>query len=152
MRPPLPTRGHTTRLVIHIQSSRASFHQERSPSARTHGRTELDIHPAPALALQRAAAQLIERIPALRTIVGIDTDHWTDIGIGHALNHDGTTHGWTWPTAEAMTAPLRLVAHRISRLDWTGPFRTEHKIHGREQSGETAADAAHRLIQAYRHV
>ena len=125
------------------------------------------------LALQRAAAQLVNRIPALRTIVGIDettgqrrghigsvcdllvdagidTDRWTGIDIVHALNHDGTARGWTWPTADAMTTPLRLVAYRLSRLDWTGPSPTEHKIHGRQQRGETTADAAHRLIKAYR--
>ncbi|MDV6297070.1 hypothetical protein OCS65_29630 (plasmid) [Rhodococcus aetherivorans] len=122
------------------------------------------------LALQRAAAQLIDRVPALRTIVGIDdatgrrrghigsvcdllldagidTDRWTGIDIAHALNHDGTTRGWTWPTAHAMTSPLRLVAYRLSRLDWSGPSPTERKIHDRTHKGETPTDAAHRIIK-----
>ncbi|WP_120284490.1 hypothetical protein [Rhodococcus rhodochrous] len=125
------------------------------------------------LALQRAAAQLVDRVPALRTIVGIDeatgrrrghigsvcdllldagidTDRWTGTDIAHALNHHGTTRGWTWPTADAMTTPLRLVAYRLSRLDWTGPSPTEHKIHGRQQRGETTEAAAYRLVQACR--
>ena len=122
------------------------------------------------LALQRAAAQLIDRVPALRTIVGIDeatgrrrghigsvcdlltdagidTDRWTGIDIAHALNHDGTTRGWTWPTAHAMTSPLRMVAFRLSRLDWSGPSPTELKIHGRTHKDETPTDAAHRMIK-----
>ncbi|WP_156665623.1 hypothetical protein, partial [Rhodococcus phenolicus] len=126
------------------------------------------------LALQRAAAQLVDRIPALRTILGIDdatgrrrghigsvcdllleagidTDRWTGIDIAHALNHDGTARGWTWPTAEAMTAPLRLVAYRLSRIDWSGPSPTEQKTHDRMHGGETPASTAHRLIKTYRH-
>lgn len=125
------------------------------------------------LALQRAATQLVDRIPALRTIVGIDdatgqrrghigsicdllidagidTDRWTGIDIAHTLNHDGTTRGWTWPTANAMTSPLHLVAYRLSRLNWTGPSPTERKISGRQRHGETTAEAAHRLVKAYR--
>ena len=127
------------------------------------------------LALQRAAAQLVERIPALRTIVsiddatgtrrghigavcdllvdaGIDTDRWTGIDIAEALNHDGAARGWTWPTTDAMTTPLRLVAYRLSRLDWTGPSPTERMVHGRKHSDETSAGAAHRLVTAYRRV
>ncbi len=122
------------------------------------------------LALQRAAAQLIDRVPALRTIVGIDdatgrrrghigsvcdllidagidTDRWTGIDIAHTLNHDGTTRGWTWPTTETMTSPLQLVAYRLSRLDWSGPSPTELKIHDRTHKGETPTDAAHRMIK-----
>lgn len=49
--------------------------------------------------LQRAAAQLVERVPVLCTMVGIDG--------AQALNHDSTARGWTWPTAHAMTATLR---------------------------------------------
>lgn len=127
------------------------------------------------LTLQRAAAQLVERIPALRTIVGIDettgprrghigsvcdllvdagidTDRWTGIDIAQALNHDGTTRGWTWPTADTMRSPLRLVAYRLSHLDWTDPSPTERKIHARQQHSETTAEAAHRLVKAYRDV
>lgn len=122
------------------------------------------------LVLQRAAAQLIDRVPALRTIVGvddatgkrrghigsvcdllldtgIDTDRWTGTDIAHALNHDGTTRGWTWPTAHAMTSPLRMVAYRLSRLDWSGPSPTELKIHDRTHKDETPTDAAHRMIK-----
>jgi len=127
------------------------------------------------LALQRAAAQLVDRIPALRTIVGIDdatgrrrghigticdllldagidTDRWTGIDIAAALTHDGTTRGWTWPTTETMTAPLRLVAYRLSGLDWTRPSPTEQKLRGRTRRGETPAEAAHRLVTSYRRV
>ncbi len=75
------------------------------------------------LTLQRAAAELLERIPALRAAVGfddstghrrghigsvcdllvaagIDTDRWTGADVAQALNHDGTARGWTWPTTE----------------------------------------------------
>ncbi|WP_144377017.1 hypothetical protein [Rhodococcus pyridinivorans] len=144
-------------------------HQART-RAGEHNPTSTTPRP---LALQRAAAQLIERIPVLRTIVGIDeatarrrghigsicdllldagidTDRWTGIDIAHALNHDGMARGWTWPTAEAMTAPLRLVAFRLSRIDWSGPSPTELQVHGRQQHGETTAEAAHRLAKAYR--
>ncbi|TWH41149.1 hypothetical protein L612_005800000020 [Rhodococcus rhodochrous J38] len=142
-------------------------HQARARAGEQNSTT-----PRP-LALQRAATQLIDRVPALRTIVGIDdttgqrrghigsvcdlllevgidTDRWTGIDIAHALNHDGTTRGWTWPTANTMTSPLRLVAYRLSRLDWTGPSPTERKISGRQRHGETTAEAAHRLVKAYR--
>ncbi len=125
------------------------------------------------LALQRTAAELVDRIPALRTVIGIDdatglrrghigsvcdllleagidTDRWTGVDIAQALNRDGSARGWTWPTVESMTAPLRLVAFRLSQLDWTGSSLTERKLHGRELADETAADAAHRLRQAHR--
>lgn len=125
------------------------------------------------LTLQRTAAELVDRIPALHTVVGIDnatgqrrghigsvcgllleagidTDRWTGVDIAHALNRDGSARGWTWPTADAMTSPLRLVAFRLSQLDWTGPSPTERRIHGHELSDETPAAAAHRLIQAHR--
>ncbi|MCB8913938.1 hypothetical protein KUG88_27930 [Rhodococcus rhodochrous] len=78
---------------------------------------------------------------------GIDTDRWTGVDIAHALNHDGTTRGWTWPTAHAMTSPLRMVAYRLSRLDWSGPSPTELKIHDRTHKDETPTDAAHRMIK-----
>ena len=150
-----------------------SVRKDHQARARAGKQNPTSTTPRP-LALQRAVAQLVERIPALRTIVGIDeatgtrrghigsvcdllvdagidTDRWTGVDIAHALNHDGTTRGWTWPTAHAMTTPLRLVAYRLSRLDWTGPSLTERKIHGRQHRGETPADAAHRLITTYRH-
>jgi len=146
-------------------------HQART-RAGEHNSTPTKTRP---LARQRAAAQLVDRIPALLAVIGIDeatgkrrghigsicdllvdagidTDRWTGIDIAQALNHDTATRGWTWPTTEAMTSPLRLVAHRLSRLDWTGPSPTERKIHGRERSGETTTDTAHRLIEARRRV
>ncbi len=125
------------------------------------------------LALQRTAAELVDRIPVLCTVIGIDdatgqrrghigsvcdllleagidTERWTGSDIAQSLNRDGAARGWTWPTTEAMTAPLRLVAYRLSQLDWTGPSLTERKLHGRELADETTADAAHRLLQAHR--
>ncbi|UZF48276.1 hypothetical protein [Rhodococcus rhodochrous] len=149
-----------------------SVRKDHQARTRAGDQNSTSTTPRP-LALQRAAAQLIERIPALRTVIGIDdatgrrqghigsicdllvdagidTDRWTGIDIAHALNHDGAARGWTWPPADAMTTPLRLVAYRLSRLDWTGSSPTEHKIHGRQQRGETTADAAHRLAKTYR--
>ena len=55
-----------------------------------------------------------------------------------------------WPAAEAMTSPLRLVAFRLSQLDWSGPSLTERKVHGRELAGECPAEAAYRMIKAHR--
>lgn len=149
-----------------------SVRKDHQARARAGEQNSTPTMPRP-LALQRAAAQLIDRVPALRTIVGIDdatgrrrghigsvcdllldagidTDRWTGADIARALSHDGTTRGWTWPTADEMTMPLRLVAFRLSRLDWTGLSPTERNIHGRQQRGETTAEAAHRLVQAYR--
>ncbi len=142
-------------------------HQARTRAGEQHS-TSTTGRP---LVLQRAAAQLVDCVPALRTILGIDeatgrrrghigsvcdllldagidTDRWTGIDIAHALNHDGTTRGWTWPTANAMTSPLNLVAYRLSHIDWTGPSPTERKISGRQRHGETTAEAAHRLVKA----
>ena len=127
------------------------------------------------LALQRAAAELVERIPALRGLVGvddltghrrghvgsvcdllvdagIDTDRWTGIDIAQALTFDGATRGWTWPTAESMTSPLRLVAFRLGQLAWSGPSPTERKIRGRGLPGETPTATAYRLVRARRSV
>lgn len=149
-----------------------SVRKDHQARARAGEQNSTPTTPRP-LALQRAAAQLVDHIPALHTILGIDettgrrrghigsvcdllleagidTDRWTGIDIAHALNHDGTTRGWTWPTANAMTSPLHLVAYRLSRLDWTGPSPTERKISGRQRHGETTAEAAHRLVKAYR--
>ncbi|MBS9376050.1 replication protein [Rhodococcus sp. B50] len=146
-------------------------HQART-RAGEHNSTPTRTRP---LALQRAAAQLVDHIPALRAVIGIDdamgkrrghigsvcdlltdagidTTRWTGIDIAHALTHDGTARGWDWPTTEAMTSPLRLVAYRLSRLDWTGPSPTEQKIHHLKRTGETPAETAHRLIRAYRRV
>lgn len=127
------------------------------------------------LALQKAAAELVERIPALRGLVGtdeltgqrrghigsvcdllveagIDTDRWTGIDIAQALTLDGLTRGWTWPTTESMTSPLRLVAYRLGQLDWSGISPTEHKVAGRQLDAEAPASAAYRLVKARRTV
>lgn len=181
----IPTTGTSTTRPVSSAHRRSQSSAPQSPSgslslclsvrkdhqARTRAGEQNSTPTTPRpLALQRAAAQLIDRVPALRTIVGIDdatgrrrghigsvcdllldagidTDRWTGIDIAHALNHDGTTRGWTWPTAHAMTSPLRLVAYRLSRLDWTGPSPTERKIHDRTHKGETPTDAAHRIIK-----
>nr|AKF16007.1 putative Rep protein [Prescottella equi] len=127
------------------------------------------------LALQRAAAELVERIPALRGLVGIDdltgrrrghigtvcdllveagidTDRWTGVDIAQALTLDGIARGWTWPTADAMTAPLRLVAWRLRQVDWSGISPTEHKVAGRQLDAEAPASASYRLVKARRMV
>lgn len=127
------------------------------------------------LALQRAAAELVERIPALRGLVGIDdltgqrrghigtvcdllveagidTDRWTGVDIAQALTLDGIARGWTWPTADAMTSPLRLVAWRLRQLDWSGISPTEHKVAGRQLDAEAPASASYRLVKARRTV
>ncbi|MCD2114602.1 Rep protein [Rhodococcus rhodochrous] len=144
-------------------------HQARTRAGEQHS-TSTTSRP---LALQRAAAQLVERIPALRTIVGIDdttgrrrghigsicdllvdagidTDRWTGIDIAQTLNHDTASRGWTWPTAEAIANPLRLVTYRLSLLTWANPSPTECKLHDRKQEGETAAEAAYRMAMAHR--
>ncbi|GAA4470905.1 hypothetical protein GCM10023094_00630 [Rhodococcus olei] len=123
------------------------------------------------LGLQRAAAELVERIPALRRLVGIDdltgrrrghigsicdllveagidTDRWTGIDIARALTLDGVARGWTWPSTDSMTSPLRLVAFRLGRLDWSGISPTECKVRGRQLPAESAVAAAYRLVRA----
>ncbi|WP_157662877.1 hypothetical protein [Prescottella equi] len=125
------------------------------------------------LNLQRAAAELVTRIPALRGIAGvddltgrrrghivsicdllreagIDTDRWTGIDIAAALTLDGTTRGWAWPTTDSMRSPLRLVAWRLAQIDWSGPSPTERKTRGRQLPQETPAAAAYRLVRARR--
>ncbi|MET4614119.1 hypothetical protein ABIC28_005132 [Rhodococcus sp. PvR044] len=127
------------------------------------------------LALQRAAAELVERIPALRGLVGIDeltgqrrghigsvcdllveagidTDRWTGVDIAQALTLDGIARGWTWPTTESMTSPLRLVAWRLRQLDWSGISPTERKVADRQHAAEAPAAASYRLVKARRTV
>ncbi|MEE2061581.1 hypothetical protein [Rhodococcus artemisiae] len=154
-----------------VNLSARKDHQARERAGKENSNSTM-IRP---LTLQRAAAELVDRIPALRTAVGIDdstghrrghigsvcdllidagidTDRWTGSDIAQALNHDGATRGWTWPTTEAMTSPLRLVAFRLSQLDWTGPSLTERKVRGRDLPGEAPAATAHRLVKARRSV
>ena len=183
----LKTRASSSRPVSSVprrsprsapQSSSSSFlvclsvrkdHQARERAGEEHS-TPIETRP---LTLQRAAAELVERVPALRAVVGldeatgkrrghigsvcdllveagIDTTRWTGADIAQVLNHDGATRGWMWPAAEAMTSPLRLVAFRLSQLDWSGPSLTERKVHGRELAGECPAEAAYRMIKAHR--
>lgn len=129
--------------------------------------------PIRGLDLQRAAAELVIRIPALGTRIGIDpatgprrshigaicdvlaaagidTDRWTGPEIAQALNLDAQDRGWVWPTAEAMTSPIGLLAWRLAQLDWTGPSLTERIVAGRQADGETAASTAYRLVTTHR--
>lgn len=147
-------------------------HLTRRRAGNKNPTTRASIRP---LNLQRAAAELVTRIPALRSIAGvddltgrrrghigsicdllreagIDTDRWTGIDIAAALTHDGTTRGWTWPTTDSMKSPLRLVTWRLTQLDWTGPSPTERKTRGRQLPQETPTATAHRLIRARRTV
>ncbi|MGW0022158.1 hypothetical protein ACWDUD_27925 [Rhodococcus sp. NPDC003382] len=154
---------------FHVNLSARKDHQARGRA----GSENPNPIPVRSLELQRAAAQLVERIPALRGRIGInhvtgqrrghigsvcdllveagiDTDRWTGIDIADALTLDGTKRGWTWPTTESMTSPLRLVAFRLSQIDWLGVSPTESKTRGRELPDETPAQAAHRLVQSRR--
>ena len=143
--------------------------------ARTGEEISTTTTPVRSLALQRAAAELVERIPALRGTVGIDdltgqrrghigsicdllveagidTDRWMGRDIAQALTLDGTTRGWTWPTSESMTSPLRLVAFRIRQLDWSGLSPTERQIRDRQRASESPSETAYRLVRARRSV
>ncbi|QII03853.1 hypothetical protein BH92_27750 (plasmid) [Rhodococcoides fascians A21d2] len=126
------------------------------------------------LNLQRAAAELVRRIPALSNVVGdhrpttsrprshvgsvcdllvdagIDTERWSGIDIAATLTHDGISKGWTWPSVAEMTSPLRLVAYRLSLIDWSRPSPTEIATHDRRYPGETAVTAAYRMISSRR--
>lgn len=156
---------------FHVNLSVRKDHQARGRA----GSENSNPNRVRSLELQRAAAQLVERIPALRGRIGIDhvtgqrrghigsvcdllveagidTDRWTGIDIADALTLDGTRRGWTWPTTESMTSPLRLVAFRLSQIDWLGISPTESKTRGRELPDETPAQAAHRLVQSRRRV
>lgn len=124
--------------------------------------------------LQRAAAVLVDRIPALRSVVGsdpalstgrhrhvgvvcdllvdvgIDTSRWTGIDIVDALNRNAAQRGWTWPTSAAMSSPLGLLKWRLSRIDWSGPSPTQNATAGRGCDGESPAEIADRLVKARR--
>ena len=126
------------------------------------------------LNLQRAAAELIRRIPAIGNVVGdhrptssgarshagavcdllvdagIDTERWSGIDIAATLTHDGISRGWTWPSVAEMTSPLRLVAYRLSLIDWSRPSPTEIATRDRRYPGETAVTAAYRMISSRR--
>jgi hypothetical protein len=126
------------------------------------------------LNLQRAAAELIRRIPALANVVddhrpttsrprphvgsvcdllvdaGIDTERWSGIDIAATLTHDGISKGWTWPSVAEMTSPLRLVAYRLSLIDWSRRSPTEIATRDRRYPGETAVTAAYRMISSRR--
>ena len=126
------------------------------------------------LNLQRAAAELIRRIPALADVVGdhrptssrtgahvgavcdvlvdagIDTERWSGIDIAAILTHDGISRGWTWPSVAEMTSPLRLVAYRLSLIDWSRRSPTEIATRDRRYPGETAVTAAYRMISSRR--
>lgn len=127
------------------------------------------------LNLQRAAAELVARIPALRAIMGvdeltgqrrghigsvcnlvvtagIDTDRWTGGDIAQALSLDGVTRGWTWPSSDAMTSPLGLLAWRLAQLDWSGISPTERNVRSHQDTTEVPASAAYRLVKARRTV
>lgn len=125
------------------------------------------------LNLQRAAAELVLRIPALGRApglpgpcsshrshigtvcdllvgAGIDTDRWTGSDIANALNRDGNSRGWTWPAAISITSPIGLVAFRLSRLDWSEASPTELKVEHSRRPDESPVSAAHRLVRARR--
>lgn len=125
------------------------------------------------LNLQRAAAQLVERIPALRgrigvddrngrrrghvgvvcellVTAGIDTDRWTGTDIASELNRAAALRGWTWPTVEKMTSPGGLVAWRLAQIDWSVPSPTEIAVRRHQGRAENPSDAAYRLITTRR--
>ncbi|WP_137725623.1 hypothetical protein [Prescottella subtropica] len=161
------------------QSSSGSFSGvlsvRKDHQARAHAPAGKDLHTTHGRDLdrQRAAADLVHRIPALDVVTGyngvvgeqrthigavcdllveacIDTTRWTGADIATALNLDGRARGWSWPTLDSMTSPLRLVAWRLGQIDWTSPSPTERALTGRLAACETPSTTAHRLAAVRR--
>ncbi|WP_404316381.1 hypothetical protein [Prescottella equi] len=142
--------------------------------AQAHAGEKINTNKDPRdLDLQKAAAELVHRIPSLGAAIGvedasgrarghigvvcdalvkagIDTTRWTGLDIVQALNADGMRRGWTWPTAESMKSPIGFLTWRIAQLDWTGLSPTERIVVGRQVHGETPAATARRLVKRRR--
>ncbi len=175
IRRPVPTasRPCSAPQSFRASSRRGSSVGKNSPTRERAGSGTSTVSPR-SINLQRAAAVLIDRIPALRSVVGsdpalstgrhrhvgvvcdllvhvgIDTSRWTGIDIVDALNRSAAQRGWTWPTSAAMSSPLGLLKWRLSRIDWSGPSPTQNATAGRGCDGESPADIADRLVKARR--
>lgn len=137
-----------------------------SPNARERASRQNEItkkrREARPMHLQRAAANLLNRIPALRhtvhmgsicqviTSAGIDTTIWTGQDIANALNTDSQRRGWMWPSTIA--DPCGLIAWRLRRIDWTGlsPTATAKRNAESLQVARKTADLARRQAYALR--
>ena len=100
--------------------------------------------------LQRAAAQLIAHIPALKTAkhvgricdvldqVGIDPARWTGRDIARQLTTDTQSRGWIWPTQ--LTRPTAFLRWRLTHIDWSAPSPAERaRDNDRTRLAEQAA-------------
>jgi hypothetical protein len=109
--------------------------RENSPTRARVRPTTTPKHPHPKpLHLQRAAADIaancvglgaghVGRLCSVIDRAGIDTTRWTGRDIRTQLNRDSRDNGWVWPSA--LRSPAGFLAHRLSKLDWTGPSPSE---------------------------
>lgn len=148
-------------------SRRESSYKKNSPNVRKRNSGEQkkstkirkDAKP---LHLQRAAAELLNRIPALRRVghmgsicqviasAGIDTTVWTGRDIANALDRDSQRRGWMWPAA--ITDPCAFIAWRIRGLSWTGlsPSAAAKRTSEHLRAARKAADLAQEQAEANR--
>lgn len=122
------------------------------PLGRTYqharGREQCDTHkknqklrthtPRP-IALQRAAAELVKRAPALDPSghIGvvcdliqqacIDTKRWNGQDIASALSRDTAQRGLVWPTKSSLVSPMAYLRYRLAAIDWTQESPSEQR-------------------------
>lgn len=153
-------------LSLKSLSRRESSFKNYSPNARERARgqgksqkTRKDARP---LHLQRAAAELAHRVPALRKTThigsicqviasaGIDTTVWTGRDIAKTLDEDSQKRGWLWPTAIA--DPCALMAWRLRRINWVGesPSSAAKKAAEKLRAARKASDQARHQAEALR--
>lgn len=108
------------------------------------------------IALQRTAAQLIDHIPALKTVrhvgqicdvldqAGIDAARWTGRDIARKLTTDTQTRGWVWPAQ--LTRPTAFLRWRLAQIDWSAPSPAER---ARENDRTRLAEQATRRREAH---
>ncbi|NRI64871.1 replication protein [Rhodococcus sp. MS16] len=106
--------------------------------------------------LQRTAAQLIDHIPALKTVrhvghicdvldqAGIDPARWTGRDIVRELTKDTQTRGWVWPAQ--LTRPTAFLHWRLAHIDWSQPSPAER---ARDNDRTRLAEQAARRREVY---
>lgn len=132
--------------------------------ARTYHQKESKNRKPKSIRLQRAAAELIQRAPALmpRGHIGaisnalsrhsIDTERWSGRDIARTLDQDTKSRGWTWPNASELNDPVRFLHWRLARIDWSGNSPTEVAIAAKKQRDEERRAAAHKAATQNQHV
>ncbi|MDE8647515.1 hypothetical protein PXH69_21310 [Rhodococcus qingshengii] len=153
-------------LSLKSLSRRESSFKKNSPNARERargqGKSQKTRKESRPLHLQRAAAELLNRVPALRRAshigsicqviasTGIDTTTWTGRDIAKALDEDSQRRGWMWPSS--IDNPCALMAWRLRRINWNGvsPSAAAAKASETLREARIASDQARHLAEAQR--